>query len=98
MWRGGAVVAAMRVLAGALLERSASAGQAAIMRGIAKEVAPIPLWGGEVNSCSCGGCPNVSDTFAAALWALDFLSELSKAGVQVNFHGGPTVHPPCSSS
>ena len=77
--------------AGALLERGASAGQAAIMRGIARAVAPAPLWGGEVNSCSCGGCPNVSDTFASALWVLDFLSELSKAGVQgVNLHGGPT--------
>eukprot|EP01043_Picozoa_sp_COSAG02_P052456 COSAG02_NODE_5655_length_4148_cov_172.597184_2_plen_403_part_00 len=78
--------------AGALLERSASAGQAAIMGGIAKAIAPVPLWGGEVNSCSCGGCPNVSDTFASTLWVLDFLSELSKAGVQgVHFHGGPTV-------
>lgn len=76
--------------AGTLLERSASSGQAAIMAGIAKEIAPIPLWGGEVNSCSCGGCPNVSDTFASTLWVVDFLSELSKGGVQgVNFHGGP---------
>ena len=76
--------------AGALLERSASAGQAAIMGAIAKEITPVPLWGGEVNSCSCGGCPNVSNTFAVTLWVLDFLSELSQAGVQgVNFHGGP---------
>lgn len=86
--------ASPNLTAGALLERSASADQAAIMGGIVKEIAPIPLWGGEVNSCSCGGCPNVSDTFASTLWVLDFLSELSKAGVQgVNFHGGPTVRP-----
>lgn len=75
---------------GKLLSRQASAGQAAIMGGVAKEIAPVPLWGGEVNSASCGGVKNVSDTFASTLWVLDFLSELSKAKVMgVNFHGGP---------
>ena len=29
---------------------------------------------GEGNSASCGGQTNVSDAFAAALWAVDFLS------------------------
>ena len=38
------------------------------------------------------GAPNVSDRFAATLWALDFLPELSKANVVgVNFHGGPVA-------
>ena len=40
----------------------------------------IPFWIGEGNSVSCGGMPGVSDTFAAALWAVDFLASLSKAG------------------
>ena len=47
---------------------------------------------GEGNSVACGGIPGVSDTFASALWVLDFLPQLSKAGVRLfNFHGGPDV-------
>ena len=80
--------------ASAILSRDASAGQAVIMKAIAEEVAPIPLWGGEVNSASCGGAPNASDTFAATLWVLDFLSELSKASVAgVNFVRIANRHP-----
>ncbi|KAJ9468353.1 Beta-glucuronidase [Diplonema papillatum] len=53
----------------------------------------VPFWIGEGNSASCGGLPNISDTFSATLWALDYLPYLSKAGYQgMNFHGGP--HPP----
>jgi hypothetical protein len=41
---------------------------------------------------ACGGFAGVSDTFASALWALDFLPSLSKRGVErFNFHGGPSV-------
>ena len=51
----------------------------------------VPFVVGEGNSASCGGMPGVSDTFAAALWALDFLPTLSQAGaVGMNFHGGPS--------
>ena len=53
-----------------------------------------------MNSASCGGAPNVSDTFASTLWVLDFLPELSKAKVVgVNFHGGPVdLYSPVSYS
>lgn len=52
--------------------------------------APIPFVVGEGNSASCGGMPGVSDTMTSALWALDFLPGVSKAGGQaMNFHGGP---------
>ena len=45
---------------------------------------------GEGNSASCGGQAGVSDTLTSALWSLDFLPTLSKAGARrMNFHGGP---------
>ena len=41
----------------------------------------------ELNSVSCAGLRGVSDTFASALWSLDSLFELAKAGVDgVNVH------------
>jgi hypothetical protein len=41
----------------------------------------------ELNSVSCGGAPGVSDTFAAALWGLDTLFNMERAGVDgVNIH------------
>ena len=44
---------------------------------------------GEGNSVSGGGQANISDVFIAALWALDFLPEISQVGaVRFNFHGG----------
>eukprot|EP01048_Picozoa_sp_COSAG05_P007598 COSAG05_NODE_540_length_8845_cov_13.872742_4_plen_223_part_00 len=65
-------------------------GRAAIMREFVQAVAPTPLWAGETNSISCGGAPGVSDTYASTLWVLDYLAEMSKAGVVgANFHGGP---------
>jgi hypothetical protein len=61
----------------------------------ARELA-VPLLIGEGNSASCGGQRNVSDAFASALWAVDFLSEVSQGGVVgMNFHGGSTgAYPP----
>eukprot|EP01064_Diplonema_japonicum_P030699 TRINITY_DN528_c11_g1_i1.p1 TRINITY_DN528_c11_g1~~TRINITY_DN528_c11_g1_i1.p1 ORF type:complete len:566 (+),score=112.48 TRINITY_DN528_c11_g1_i1:62-1759(+) len=53
----------------------------------------IPFWIGEGNSASCGGVPNVSNTFMSTLWVLDYLSSLAKVGSGpkgMNFHGGPT--------
>ena len=68
------------------------------MGAFAKDVSPVSLWAGEANSASCGGAPNVSETFASALWSLDFLSELNKAGVVgANFHGGPHPNPSAGS-
>jgi hypothetical protein len=48
----------------------------------------IPLRVDETNSISCGGEPGVSNTFASALWATDFISRAMAAGVAgINFHG-----------
>ena len=44
----------------------------------------------KVSLFQCGGQAGVSDTVASALWSLDFLPTLSKAGaVRMNLHGGP---------
>jgi hypothetical protein len=49
----------------------------------------LPLRVDEANSVSCAGEPHISDTFGAALWALDFSLIAARAGaVGVNFHGG----------
>lgn len=45
---------------------------------------------GEGNSVTCGGREGLSDTFAAALWAVDTWLDLSRAGIaRFNVHGGP---------
>jgi hypothetical protein len=41
----------------------------------------------EVNSVSCKGSPGISDVFASALWGLDELFNLARAGV-----GGVNIH------
>ncbi len=44
----------------------------------------------EINSVSCGADPSVSKTFGSALWALDAMFELVRAGVDgVNIHTFP---------
>ena len=44
----------------------------------------------ETNSVSCGGRTGISDTFASALWALDYIARTMSAGVAgINFHGNP---------
>ncbi len=46
-----------------------------------------PLRVDETNDISCEGQPGVSNTFAAALWALDYTARAMAAGVAgVNFH------------
>jgi hypothetical protein len=43
----------------------------------------------EGNTCFHGGQPGVSDAFASALWAADYLLHLAREGVAgVNLHGG----------
>ena len=43
---------------------------------------------GEMNSINQGGVVGVSDTFSSALWAIDTMFELAKAGVDgINWHG-----------
>ncbi|MFL5860188.1 MAG: glycosyl hydrolase family 79 C-terminal domain-containing protein, partial [Solirubrobacteraceae bacterium] len=47
----------------------------------------IPFRADELNSVSCGGARGVSDTFASALWALDTMFNMDRAGVDgVNIH------------
>jgi hypothetical protein len=44
----------------------------------------------ETNTVSCGGAAGVSNTFASALWAVDYIARAMAAGVVgVNFQGNP---------
>jgi hypothetical protein len=66
------------------------------MRGIADGIAQyaaiahsrgLPFRVDELNSVSCGGAIGVSNVFASALWSLNTLFELARAGVDgVNVH------------
>ncbi len=57
----------------------------------AAKAAQLPFRMSEGNSCYNGGKPGVSDTFASALWAGDFMLDLAGRGVTgVNLHGGGT--------
>jgi hypothetical protein len=68
-------------------------------KGLADALAPptvlahahgLPLRIDELNSVSCGANHSVSGSFAAALWALDALFELARAGIDgVNVHTFP---------
>jgi hypothetical protein len=50
----------------------------------------LPLRIGEMNSIGCGNPPEVSNTFALALWAIDALFAYAKVGVDgVNVHTWP---------
>jgi hypothetical protein len=50
----------------------------------------LPLRVDEMNSISCGGQGNLSPAFAPALWAVDFLPRVVRAGATgVNFHTTP---------
>uniref|UniRef100_A0A7S0P2X5 Beta-glucuronidase C-terminal domain-containing protein n=1 Tax=Calcidiscus leptoporus TaxID=127549 RepID=A0A7S0P2X5_9EUKA len=74
----------------ALVARRSSHGVASLYAPFAADAASagVPLVLGEAGSANCGGAANVSDTFASALWAVDYMSELSKRGIAgVNFHG-----------
>jgi len=51
----------------------------------------LPVRMGEANSVYSGGRAGVSDTFASALWALDYCLQLASMGADgINFHGGGT--------
>ena len=54
--------------------------------------AGLPIRVDEMNGVSCGGTRGVSDSFASALWMLDALFELARAGVAgVNIHTVPNT-------
>jgi len=51
--------------------------------------AGVPFRLAETNSFYNGGAPNVSDSYASALWAIDHLFTIALGGsVGANFHGG----------
>ncbi|MBL9116247.1 MAG: hypothetical protein JNJ83_14675 [Verrucomicrobiaceae bacterium] len=55
--------------------------------------AGLPFRLGECGSAWGGGIPGVSDSFASALWIMDFCMSLAEAGLDgVNFHGGGKGH------
>jgi hypothetical protein len=48
---------------------------------------PVPMVINESNSASCSGQPGVSDSYATALWSLDYLMQASQTGIRrVGFH------------
>jgi hypothetical protein len=50
----------------------------------------VPFRMDETNSVSCGGVAGISNTFASALWATNYLSQAMSMGVSgVNLHGNP---------
>jgi hypothetical protein len=68
--------------------RASIQGFAAPIHGMVKAAATHgkPLRVDEINGVSCGGEPGVSNSFGEALWALNVLPALWRAGVQgVNF-------------
>lgn len=69
-------------------------GNQSLVKDIAKigdvsRTSNLPYRMTECNSCYSGGKKGVSDTFASALWAADYMLQLASAGyLGVNFHGG----------
>ena len=56
---------------------------------------PRPFRIAECNNFGNGGVANVSDSFASALWGIDFMFQCAHAGVAgINFHGGPNNYTP----
>jgi hypothetical protein len=87
----GRVLVAHGPTAASLLSRGVAAAEgrqiAGFMRAASASVLPLRI--DETNSVACGGQPHVSDTFAAALWALDYSLIAASHGVAgLNFHGG----------
>lgn len=55
----------------------------------AAQAVHLPIRLDETNSAVGGGVPGVSDTYASALWALDYSLAMAQAGFDgLNFHGG----------
>ena len=63
----------------------------------------IPFRMTEANTVSCGGTPGISDTFASALWAVDYTARAMTSGLAgLNFQGAPSncagYSPLCAST
>jgi hypothetical protein len=79
----------------ALLSRATAAAEIRVISAAAAaaRTAGAPLRISETNSASCGGIPGVSDTFASALWAVDYLLTAAEHGASgLNFHDSTTSH------
>lgn len=51
----------------------------------------VPFRMDETNTVSCGGVAGISDTFASALWAVNFLAKAMSMGVAgINLEGNPS--------
>jgi uncharacterized protein (TIGR03437 family) len=62
--------------------------QAKAMKAVSQSV-DVPYRFAETNSFYNGGSPNVSDSYASALWVLDHLFACASNGAQgINLHGG----------
>lgn len=62
---------------------------AAVVREASEKLHGLPFRMTEGNTCYRGGKPNVSDVFAAALWAADYALTLASLGYAgLNLHGG----------
>jgi hypothetical protein len=72
-----------------LLSPVTRANESAILEGLSAIglAGKIPLRLDETNSVSCRGQPGVSDVFASALWAVDYIARAMASGVAgLNFH------------
>jgi hypothetical protein len=76
-----------------LLSRATATVEAATLATAeaAARTAGVPFRLDETNSASCSGIKGISDTYASALWAIDFLLLGAQQGVAgMNFHGSLT--------
>jgi hypothetical protein len=66
----------------------AAYGELATVQAATKQLG-CPYRMSEGNSCFHGGKPEVSNTFASALWSADYMLQVAQAGyIGVNLHGG----------
>lgn len=93
---GGRTVTVEQLLAPALMARFRD--QARPLVAAARE-RNLPIALAETNSASCGGMPGVSNSFASALWGLDWMFSNAEDGFSgINFHisyrpGGSSYNP-----
>lgn len=92
----GRTVTAAQLLAPSLMERYNREVQP--LAAAARERG-LPIAMAETNSASCGGMPGVSNSFAATVWALDYMLATAGDGFRlINFHssyrpGGSSYNP-----
>ena len=81
-----------------LLARTTATHEATTLRTASQDAAAAhaPLRIAEANSASCSGIPAVSNTFAAALWVIDYsLLAAEHGAIGVNFHSA--LSPACAA-